>query len=58
MISYFIAQVNSKKKLKPEDVLKFPWDKKSAKTQPTITKEEMIQLQERAKKFAERLNKN
>jgi len=26
-ISYIIAQVNSKKQLKPEDILKFDWDR-------------------------------
>lgn len=31
MIAYIIAQVNSKKKLKPTDIIKFGWEKETSK---------------------------
>lgn len=49
MITYFIAQVNSKKKLKLEDIIKFPWesDKKDS-VDTEITKEDNDRLKRKA----------
>ena len=39
MICYLIAQTNSKKKLKPNDIISFPWEKEK-----TVKKAEVKQL--------------
>ena len=44
-----IAQVNSKKRLKAEDIVQFPWEEKSNDTK--ITREEIEQLRTEAQKF-------
>lgn len=48
-ISYVISQCNSKKKLKPTDIIKFEWDnelKNTAKTN-TVTSEDISRLKEK-----------
>lgn len=53
---YVVAQVNSKKKLNVQDILKFPWDKNGART--TITDDEIKRLREKAKTIQKELFKN
>lgn len=49
MITYFIAQVNSKKKLKLEDIIKFPWEsEKKDNVDTEITKEDNDRLKRKA----------
>lgn len=36
LISYLIAQSNSKKRLKPSDILEFPWDNNIKPKQPEV----------------------
>lgn len=48
-LMYVIAQVNSKKQLKVDDILKFPWDGDSTKQDTTISDEEIERLRARAK---------
>lgn len=44
MISYFIAQVNTKKRLKPKDVIEFPWEKEYFQSSEVDIKEDMERL--------------
>ena len=59
LISYLIAQTNSKKKLKPTDIIKFEWDKEQDKKEysHTYTLDEVEQIKavalEREKKLRE-----
>lgn len=61
MISYLIAQTNSKKKLKPNDIISFPWEKektvKKAEVKP-LTLEDVETIKalalEREKKLKEK----
>ena len=51
-IAYIIAQTNSKKTLKPSDIMKFPWDKEEGPKAPS--NEELKRLKEKAKRIAEK----
>lgn len=48
-MSYIIAQVNSKKKLKFDDIITFPWENENDKT--TTSKEEFERLKNKAKEY-------
>lgn len=50
LISFIIAQSNSKKKLKLQDIIKFEWEKEE-KENTTITKEEIENLSKQAEEF-------
>lgn len=50
MISYLIAQVNSKKRLQFSDIMEFPWEKENEDNVP-ITKEELNRLRIKAKQY-------
>lgn len=56
LIAFMIAQTNSKKKLKLQDILKFQWEKESENT--TITNEEINELSEQAKAIEAIFNNN
>ena len=43
-ISYIIAQCNSSKKLKPQDIIKFPWDNEDVKKESKQLTEADLQL--------------
>lgn len=50
LLMYILAQVNSKKQLKIEDLMSFAWDEKA----PELTEEEKMKAQmENAKKYKE-----
>lgn len=51
LIGYITAQVNSKKRLKLEDVIKFPWDGKETEQEQTISKEDIERLNKLAKTY-------
>lgn len=53
IISYLIAQVNSRKRLRPEDILPLSWDKKTDDESKPMTAEDIKRLEERAKKYKE-----
>lgn len=56
LVAYIIAQCNSTKNLKMQDILSFHWeDNKSEDT--TITAKDIDRLQEKSKQFAALLNK-
>lgn len=53
--SYVLAQVNSKKKLELNDILKFPWEKKEDDEKNTImTNEDIEKLKSLAKQWGEK----
>lgn len=56
LISYLIAQVNSKKKLKLQDIIKFQWEKENETTQ--ITNEEINNLTKQAEMMEAMFNQN
>lgn len=57
--SYVNVQMNTKKKLKPQDILQFTWDKNNNTKRETIVSEkDKNRLREFAKKQEEILNKN
>lgn len=57
MISYIVAQVNSKKRLKLEDIIKFPWDNKGGEMEHQISKEDIERLQQMAKNYEKAIKK-
>lgn len=52
LIMYSITQPNSKRKIKPKDILKFPWDTKAA----TVTKEDVERLRAKINANQNKLN--
>lgn len=55
--SYINIQMNSKKKLKPQDILPFTWDN-NTKRGTIVSEKDKNRLREFAKKQEELLNKN
>ena len=54
LISFLIAQSNSTKKLKMEDILEFPWEKNSnepIEDRTMITKEDIERLRKEAEQY-------
>lgn len=49
LTAYVIAQTYSKKKLRAEDIIAFPWEEKSKET--AITREEIENLRKEAQEF-------
>lgn len=56
MQMYITAQVNSKKKLKPTDIMPFIWDKEEVKD-TSISNEDKNRLMEKAKEIEKYFNK-
>ena len=52
LISFVIGQVNSKKKLKPSDIIDFSWDNANETNIKAVSNEEVKRLREKAKAFA------
>lgn len=58
MIAYITAQVNSKKKLKIQDIIKFPWDGVDVfKGVKEISNEDVERLKNKTKLFIENGNR-
>lgn len=58
LIAYMVAQVNSKRTLKMEEILQFPWEKEDAdKSSTSITKEEIEKLKAEASEYLKNKNK-
>lgn len=55
LISYLIAQVNSKKKLKQEDILQFYWDNEK-EPETEITKRDLERLKNKAQEYLKTIN--
>lgn len=56
LISYIVAQVNSKRKLNFQDIIKFPWEEEAKET--SISKEDIERLKEQAKQYINGRNSN
>lgn len=56
MLMYIMAQINSTKKLKISDIMKFPWDDCNENVDHSISDEDIKRLSEKAKKIEEELN--
>lgn len=56
MIAYMIAQVNSKKKLNPDDVIKFSWDENTASGDTSISDEDIERLRQKADNYLKMIN--
>lgn len=53
MIAYIIAQVNSRKKLNPTDIIKFAWDNEEEINKETsISNEDLERLRKKAKEYS------
>lgn len=53
--AYIIAQVNSKKRLKLDDIIKFPWENTS-KHITSISNEDIERLKNKAKEYGARFS--
>ena len=51
MIAYTTAQVNSTKRLKATDIIRFPWDEKAKGTDTAVSLEDMERLRLKAQQF-------
>ena len=49
MNGYIFAQSNSKKKLSPQDIMKFPWDEVELEKNIEISNEDIQRLKEKSK---------
>lgn len=56
MITYIIAQVNSKKKLNPEDIIKFSWDDDTPSGNTSISDEDIERLRQKADNYLKMIN--
>ena len=53
MIAYIIAQVNSRKKLNPTDIIKFAWDNEEEINKETsMSNEDLERLRKKAKEYS------
>lgn len=55
LIAYLIAQVNSKRSLKMEDIIQFPWEVEE-NGDTSITAEQIEQLRNQANKYITKYN--
>lgn len=57
MVCWMTAQVNSKKQLRPEDIIKFAWEKERERERDTtpMTKERMDALQQQAQMIRQKI---
>ena len=53
MQGYITAQVNSTKKISPDDIMKFPWEKGDVNVD---TEEDLKAMEEEMKRYKDRLN--
>ncbi len=56
LVAYIIAQANSKKKLKPTDIISFGWEEKEKKHITSISTEDIERLKEKAKIAEQKLS--
>lgn len=56
MICYTTVQSQSTKKLKPTDILAFPWDNDNKKSDTSISNEDVDKLKRKANEFKCRFN--
>ena len=51
LIAYMVAQVNSKKKLKFQDITKFYWEEQQEEHDTSISKEDIERLRKKAEAY-------
>lgn len=51
LIAYMVAQVNSKKKLKFQDITKFYWEEEQEEHDTSISKEDVERLRKKAEQY-------
>lgn len=51
LIAYVLAQSNSTKPLKPEDILKFPWDNVKHDSETSVSNDDVERLKRKAEEF-------
>jgi len=57
LVAYMVAQVNSKRTLEMDEIVKFPWENEDDEPVKTsITKEEIEQLKKEAEQFIKQQN--
>ena len=56
LISYIIAQGNSTKKLKMDDIVKFYWEQESEQTETSIQRQDIERLRQRAQAYIKEQN--
>lgn len=55
MIAYIIAQVNSRKKLNPTDIIKFAWDnEEDVNKENSISNDDIERLRKKAKEYSQK----
>lgn len=57
LITYMIAQTNSKRRLKFEDITTFPWEEEKQEDKP-ISKEDIERLNKQAQAYINTINNN
>ena len=53
MVSYVIAQINSKNSMTPQTIMRFPWDEQPQKVE--VTAEDKERLRKRSEQIAKQL---
>lgn len=51
MICYVLAQSNSTKKIKPTDIIRFPWDDDSKSIDTLVSAEDIERLKKKAEQY-------
>lgn len=54
--AYMTAQVNSKRKLKVEDICKFPWEEEEKEKHTSISEEDIKRLRNKAQNYLKKIN--
>lgn len=57
LIAWIIAQVNSKNRLKMEDVTKFYWETEEEEKDTSMSREDLVRLREKAEEYKKYLKK-
>ena len=58
LMCWMTAQVNSKKPLKPEDIITFSWEREAERDTEEMTPERWAKLQHRAQQMRQNIKKN
>lgn len=56
MLGYIQAQTQSTKKMKPSDIIKFPWDNEKETHNTSISNDDVKKLREKANEYKKRFN--
>lgn len=56
-LMYVVAQVNSRKKLDLNNILKFPWEKEESEDNTSISNDDIVKLKKLAKDYVKNIIK-